>query len=428
MSAQTTVQKIIARAAGRDHVEVGAYVDVTPDYVCFQELYWPIHKANLERIGAKRVVAPERIVMVIDHTTARAMGSIHHETHHDLERFTREHGIRNFFKAGTGLRHLVLTENGLARPGALIFSDEGNIASIGALGALNLPISTEVFAGLVRETNWVQVPETVRIRLDGRLASGATARDLIQRILADTTRNGDLLQACVEFYGEGVRTLSLDDRQTVLASLFHSGAYTGVMQLDELAWAYARERAAGPVFDLPSDPDAAIRGELVYDLSAVEPMVTPPPDMDSAVPVGAVAGRRIDQATIGSCAGNRLDDMRAAADVLRGRRIAPHVTLYVTPGSREIYAEAAREGLLTVFAEAGATVLAPGCTTCWGYQGVLSAGERLISTQQFNYHGRNGSREAEVYLAGPAVVAASAVAGEIRSPLALDAARRQGVA
>jgi len=428
MSAQTTVQKIIARAAGRDRVEVGAYVDVTPDYVCFQELYWPIHKANLERIGAKRVVAPERIVMVIDHTTARAMGSIHHETHHDLERFTREHGIRNFFKAGTGLRHLVLTENGLARPGALIFSDEGNIASIGALGALNLPISTEVFAGLVRETNWVQVPETVRIRLDGRLASGATARDLIQRILADTTRNGDLLQACVEFYGEGVRTLSLDDRQTVLASLFHSGAYTGVMQLDELAWAYARERAAGPVFDLPSDPDAAIRGELVYDLSAVEPMVTPPPDMDSAVPVGAVAGRRIDQATIGSCAGNRLDDMRAAADVLRGRRIAPHVTLYVTPGSREIYAEAAREGLLTVFAEAGATVLAPGCTTCWGYQGVLSAGERLISTQQFNYHGRNGSREAEVYLAGPAVVAASAVAGEIRSPLALDAARRQGVA
>ncbi|MDN5927162.1 MAG: aconitase family protein [Hyphomicrobiales bacterium] len=428
MPAQTTVQKIIARAAGRPHVDVGAYVDVRPDYVCFQELYWPIHKANLARIGATRVVAPDRIVMVIDHTTARAMGSIHHETHHDLERFTREHGIRNFFKAGTGLRHLVLTENGFARPGTLIFSDEGNIASIGAVGALNIPISTEVFVGLVRDTNWVQVPETVRIRLDGQLPRGSTARDLIQRILADMTRSGALLQACVEFHGPGTGGLTLDDRQTVLASLFHSGAYTGLMEMDDRAWTYVRERAAGPVFDDRSDPDAEIRSEFAYDLSGIEPMVTPPPEMDAAVPVSEVAGRRIDQATIGSCANNRLDDMRAAAWVLRGRRVAPHVALYVTPGSRSIYAEAAKEGLLTVFAEAGATVLAPGCTTCWGYQGVLSAGERLISTQQFNYHGRNGSREAEVYLAGPAVVAASAVAGEICNPLSLDAPVSEGAA
>ena len=415
--AQTIAQKIIARAAGRASVEVGEYVTVTPDYTVCQELFWPGHKRNLERIGVDRIPRPDKAVMVIDHSTSAAMGSHHHETHRTLRDWCESQGIENFFGPGSGLRHLVMTERGFARPGTLVFSDEGNIASIGALGALNMPISTEVLVSLIQDENWVAVPPSARITLRGRLGFGVTARDVIQTILRDTTPDGRLLQCCVEFDGPGVATLSLDDRQALLASLFHSGAYTGIMEPDAAAQDYVRGRAAGrPWQVVRADPEAGYVAHLTYDLAAIAPMVTVPPDAHGAVPVEEAAGTWIDQASIGSCANGRLDDLRAAARILRGRRVAPHVTLYITPGSRGVYAEAAREGLLEVFAEAGAAVLAPGCTTCWGYQGVLNDGEVSISTQQFNYQGRNGSRTARVFLAGPHVVAASAVAGRIVDP------------
>jgi 3-isopropylmalate/(R)-2-methylmalate dehydratase large subunit len=414
---QTVVQKIIARAAGRATVDVGEYVTVTPDYVACQELFWPGHKRNLDRIGIDRIPRPDKAVMVIDHSTSGAMGSHHHETHRSLRDWCAQQGIENFFGPGNGLRHQILVERGFARPGTLIFSDEGNIASIGALGALNIPISTEVLVALIQDENWIAVPPSARVTLTGALGFGVTARDAIQALLQRTTLDGTLLQCCVEFEGEGLAALSLDDRQTLLASLFHSGAYTGLMQPDALALAHVEARAAGrPWQVVRPDPGAEYVADLTCDLGGIAPMVTVPPDAHGAVPVGQVAGERIDQASIGSCAGGRLDDLRAAARILRGRQVAPHVTLYVTPGSRAIYAAAAREGLLEVLVEAGAAILAPGCTTCWGYQGVLNDGEVSISTQQFNYQGRNGSRNARVFLGGPLVVAASAVAGRIVDP------------
>lgn len=419
---RSVAQKIIARAAGLPSVAVGDYVTVTPDYTACQELFWPGHKRNLDRIGVDRIPRPDKAIMVIDHSTSAAMGSHHHETHRTLRDWCAQQGIENFFGPGNGLRHLVLTERGFARPGTLIFSDEGNIASIGALGALNMPISTEVLVSLIQDENWVAVPPSARITLTGRLPFGAGARDVIQTILRDLTRNSALLQACVEFAGDGIATLSLDERETILASLFHSGAYTGVMPVDDAVIAYVEARAAGrPWQAVEADPGVPYIADVTYDLGAIAPMVTLPPDLHAAVPVGQLAGQRIDQATIGSCSGGRLEDMRIAASLLRGRQVAPHVTLYITPGSRNVYAAAAREGLLEVFAEAGATVLAPGCTTCWGYQGVLNDGEVLISTQQFNYAGRNGSRTALVHLAGAAVVAASAIEGRIADPRPLMA-------
>lgn len=415
--ARSIAQKIIARAAGRDTVEVGEYVTVTPDYVACQELFWPGHKRNLDRIGVDRIPRPDKALMVIDHSTSGAMGSHHHATHRSLRDWCAAQGIENFFGPGNGLRHLVLTERGFARPGTLVFSDEGNIASIGVLGALNLPISTEVIVAIIQDANWIAVPPSARITLTGALGFGVTARDAIQAILRDSTADGRLLQCCVEFDGPGLAALTLDDRQTLLASLFHSGAYTGIMEPDALALDYVRERDQGRPWDVVrADPGAEYMTRLSYDLSAIAPMVTVPPDAHGGVPVDQVAGQRIDQASIGSCAGGRLDDLRAAARVLRGRKVAPHVTLYVTPGSRNVYVEAAREGLLEILAEAGAAVLAPGCTTCWGYQGVLNDDEVSISTQQFNYQGRNGSRSARVFLAGPYAVAAAAVAGQIVDP------------
>jgi 3-isopropylmalate/(R)-2-methylmalate dehydratase large subunit len=417
LPARSIAQKIIARAAGRESVDVGEYVTVSADYTACQELFWPGHKRNLDRIGVDRIPRPDKAVMVIDHSTSAAMGSHHHETHRTLRDWCEAQGIENFFGPGNGLRHLVLTERGFARPGTLIFSDEGNIASIGALGALNIPISTEVLVSLVTDENWLAVPPSAGITLTGKLGFGVTARDAIQTILRDATPDGRLLQCCVEFDGPGIAALSLDDRQTVLASLFHCGAYTGIMEPDEAALDYVRARDGGRPWEVVrADPGADYVAHLHYDLAAIEPMVTRPPDVHDAVPVGAVAGTRIDQASIGSCANGRLDDLRAAARILRGRRVAPHVTLYVTPGSRGVYAQAAREGLLEILAEAGATILAPGCTTCWGYQGVLNDEEVSISTQQFNYQGRNGSRSARVFLAGPLVVAASAVQGRIADP------------
>jgi 3-isopropylmalate/(R)-2-methylmalate dehydratase large subunit len=410
-------QKIIARAAGRHHVDVGEYVDCTPDYLVNQELVWPNHRRNLDKLGVKRFVRPERYIMVVDHTASAAMGSSHHATHRIVKDVAEQYGVQNFFGPGNGLRHLVMMEQGFARPGLLVFSDEGNICSIGAVGALSIPMSTDIVAVLVKGQNWIPVPKTVRIDLEGRLGFGVAARDFAQTLVRDFTTSGAFMDCCLEFGGAGLANLSMDDRQTILACIYHAGADTGLMELDELALDYVRKHDQGrPWEPLRSDPGAQYAMRLRYDLSSIRPMVTVPPDIHAAVPLEQQAGRRIDQATIGSCAGNRLEDLRAAASMLRGRRIARHVTMYVSPGSAGVFAQAAREGLLEVFAEAGATVLTPGCNTCWGYQGVLTGREVSITTHQFNYAGRNGSADAEIFIASPLTVAASAVAGCITDP------------
>jgi 3-isopropylmalate/(R)-2-methylmalate dehydratase large subunit len=371
----------------------------------------------MKRAGVARLPRPDKAVIVVDHTTTAVMGSAHHVSHKRMREFCAEQGIANFFGPGNGLRHLLLVEKGIARPGALVFGDEQNIASIGAFGALCIPISREVLIPLLTDENWVQVPRGARFKLTGSLPFGVTGRDLAQVILRDFAPTDRLLQCAVEFVGPGVCALTLDDRQTVLACLYHAGADTGLMALDDAALDYVRARAEGrPFAAVEADADAEYVVEVSYDLSTLAPMITLPPDVHNGVEIGTVAGRPVTQVSIGSCAGSRLDDMRAAAAILRGRRLADDMTMYVTPGSREVYAEAGREGLLTIMAEAGAAVLAPGCTTCWGYQGQINDGDTLVTTNQFNYQGRNGSRSAEIYIAGPYAAAAAAVTGRITDP------------
>ncbi len=413
---QSIAQKIIARHAGRDHVEVGEYLSCVPDHVVTQELYWPTHKENLEKIGAKGLARPDKAIIVIDHTAAAAVGSRHAATHKLLKDLTERFGIENFFGPNTGLRHLVLVERGFARPGSLVFSDEGNIASIGAVGALNIPTSADILVPLLKDENWLRVPKTVRINLFGQLAFGVSARDVVQSIIRDYG-SGEFLQCCVEYGGPGLRDLTLDDRQTILASTFHTMSDTAIMEVDDVALAYVAERANGRPYEAVfSDPDAQYERIIDIDLSAIQPLVTVPPELTGAQPVSLLAGTPVHQATIGSCAGNRLQDMRDAASILSGRTIARKVTLYISPGSQNVYAQAAREGLLEIFTTAGATVLSPGCNTCWGYLGVLNENENSISTHQFNYQGRNGAETARIFLASPLTVAASAVCGEIVDP------------
>ncbi|MGV6874078.1 3-isopropylmalate dehydratase large subunit [Pseudochelatococcus sp. B33] len=413
---QTVVQKIIARAAGRESVEPGEYVSVSPDYTCCQDISWPARKKIMEDAGVDRMARPDKLVMVVDHTTSAGMGTIYYRNHKEMREFAAKHGA-NFYAAGAGLRHQVLVEEGFARPGLLVFSDEPNIASIGAVGALNLAVSTEVVVTAVLNENWMVVPRPVKISLTGTLRPGVQIRDFAQILIRDFAQTDVLSQSCIEYAGPGVAALSLDERQTLLACTYHAGPDTALMPVDEKALEYARARAVGRPFELfTADADAQYVFEADYDLSAVEPMITVPPELHTVAPVQELIGMRIDQAAIASCANSRMEDLRIAAQMLAGCRIAPHVTMYITPGSREIYAQAGREGLLSIFAEAGATVLAPGCTTCWGYEGVLNDGEISVSTHQMNYHGRNGSREARAYLGSPYLVTASALAGSIVDP------------
>lgn len=413
---QTVVQKIVARAAGRTSVKPGEYVDVTPDFTICQEISWPARKAIMQRAGTTKMARPDKNAFVVDHTTSAGMGTNYYQTHKEMREFAHANRA-HFFGPGSGLRHLVMTENAFARPGALVFSDEPNIATIGVVGALNIAISSEVTVTQLMDTNWMMVPKPVRFQLEGNLKEGVMARDLVQVIIRDFSQTDTLSQSCIEYTGSAIANLSLDERQSLLACSYHAGADTALMPVDDLALSYIRARAPNSEYPLfESDPDAEYVFETSYDLSTLSPMVTAPPDLHNVAPVEETAGLRIDQAALGSCANCRLDDLRAAAKILKGNKVAPHVTFYITPGSREVYADAAREGLLEIFMEAGATILAPGCTTCWGYEGFMNPGEVQISTHQMNYHGRNGSRESFSYLSSPYVVAASAVAGVIADP------------
>ncbi len=415
---QTIAQKIVARASGRDMVTPGELVMVTPDYTVGCELYWPMHARHMRQIGVDRFKNPEKVVLVVDHTPHVSIGSGYEDLHKDLREFARRTGFKNYFGPGRGgLRHMVMVEQGFARPGLFVFSDEPNIASIGAFGALNFPVSWEILVTMISDENWIQVPYSARVNLVGSLGPGVHVRDLVQAVNRDFAATDKLLQSVVEYTGPAIAGLSLDNRQAILAGAYHAGANSAIMEVDDKVMAYVEERAAGRPFHIfDSDGDADYLVEAEYDLSDLTPFVTVPPTQDNVVEVGAVEGTKVDQATIGSCASNRLDDLRAAADILRGRRVADSVNMYVSPGSQTIYAQAAAEGLLGVFTEDGATVQPPGCNTCWGYMGVLQDGEVSISTHQENYRGRNGSAKAKVYLGSPLVVAASAVAGEIRDP------------
>lgn len=414
----TIVQKTISRKIGREHVAPGEVVTLSPDYTVMQELYFFKNIETLKRLGIPRVSNPEKVIAVADHTPQAAMGTIHGRRYGTINAFVKETGFPNYFGPGrAALRHLVLVEQGFARPGTVIFSDEGNIASIGALGALSIPMSWEVLVTMIEDSNWIRVPESVSVELSGSLPFGVTARDAVQHLNMEHSRSGDFVQACIEFHGEGIQSLSLDDRQTILAGMYHCGADTSIMEIDDRVIEYVESRAEGrPYEPITADARASYRHSTALDLSSMHPYVTLPPTHDQVVRLPEIAGKSVTHSMIGSCGSNRIDDLRAAAEILRGRKVNKDVTMYITPGSPEIYSQAASEGLLEIFSNAGASVLTPSCSTCWGYLGTLSDGDVAITTHQEHYKGRMGSREAEVLISGPYVAAAAAVAGQLIDP------------
>jgi 3-isopropylmalate dehydratase large subunit/3-isopropylmalate dehydratase small subunit len=416
---QTLAEKILSRAAGSS-LRAGDFADMRPDR-CFtpDDAIGPIID-YLQAAGIERPAHPERLGLFYDHY-APAGEVIMAGVHVQGRRFIARHGIETFFDVGSGISHQLVMERGLARPGQLVFNADSHATMLGAASCFGTGLGASETAYVwATGKMWLRVPATVRIDLHGSLPEGVSAKDACLALLREHGARIATYRA-IEFHGEGAAGLDMSARMTLCNMGVELGAKAAFFPFDAVTQAHfdalgiAVDAAAGR-----PDPGAAYEATLSLDLAGVAPMVSCPPTVDNVKPLAEVTGTRIDQAFLGSCTNGRLDDLRAAAAVMRGRQVAPGVRMIVTPASSAIYGEALREGIIETLHSAGCVVTPPGCGACAGlHLGVLGAGETCVSSSNRNFTGRMGSKEASIYLASPAVVAASAVAGHLQDPRAL---------
>ena len=423
-SPRTFAQKALARAAGLDAVEVGQVVDVRPDVVLSHDNTAAIREI-WQQFGQDKVAIPHKLAITLDHAVP-APTTRHAQNHAEIRKFVQEQGIRHFFEVGRGICHQVLSEEALVLPGQMILGADSHTPHFGWMGAFGAGIGrSEVAALWATGELWLRVPESIRIVLEGDLPTGVTAKDFALRIIGDWGADGGLY-ASVEFSGSGVEALSLDARMALANMMAEFGAKSAYIAPDGRTLGYLhaalRRRATGNSRELGQcklfpDEDAAYSATYRYDASELEPTVACPHAVDNVVPLSAVAGVRVQQAFIGTCTNGRLEDIAAAAAVVQGRRVAAGTRLLVIPASSMVLQEALRRGYIETLVAAGAAIGTPGCGPCMGnHMGVPATGEVTISSANRNFRGRMGTAEAEIYLANPAVVAASAVAGRIADP------------
>ncbi len=410
----TLSEKILGRRAGRA-VRAGEVVTVSPD-ICLSHDNSAAIIGEFRKLGLARVRAPEKIVIILDHIVPAA-DEKYAQNHKTIREFVAAQGIQNFFDIQHGVCHQVLSESGFALPGRLIVGSDSHTTTYGAFGAFAAGIGrTEAAAIWATDEIWLRVPETLRIEFSGRFPAGVFPKDAILKVIGDNGADRANYMA-VEFGGPAAAEFSPAGRMVLANMAAEMGAKNGYFEPDErtLAWLRARARTAFEV--VVSDPDARYEAILPYDLGALEPQVACPHTVDNVKPVREVEGTPVHQALIGTCTNGRLEDFEAAARILKGRRIASGVRALVLPASREVYLEALRGGLLEIFSEAGCVILNPGCGPCLGaHQGLLAAGETVISTSNRNFRGRMGNRDSAIYLASPATAAASALEGRITDP------------
>lgn len=416
---QTITQKILARACGRDRVAVGEIVFPVPDLVVIHDGYAGRIDEHLAELGAHALVRPERVFVAVDHQIPAATPQIA-ERLRSMRAHIARLGIGHFFDVGRGGNaNVIPVELGLARPGMLAMGYDIHVTNYGAVGCLAIPVGFDITCVLAEGTTWIQVPATVAVELRGRPAPGVTIRDVAQRLLRELEPSTADYRV-VEFRGEFAETLDIDGRMTLCNTPVELGAKSTIFNPDARIAAYLSARGVETgASAVRSDPGAEYERVVSLDLTDLVPQVAVPPRPDLVHDVTDVVGTRITRALVGSCASGMLNDLRDTAAVLRGRRVHERVTLTIVPASQEIYRAAAREGLLAVFVEAGAMVSPPGCGPCaGGVGGPLGDGEVCIATITRNDPGRMGAAEARIYLASPATVAASALAGEITDPRA----------
>ncbi len=415
--AMTITEKILAAHAGKEVISPGELIDVGIDVIMGHDLSMPLAIHEMEKIGAKKVFDPEKIVLVPDHFTPNKDVKAA-EGCKRMREFAREQGISRYYEVGEmGIAHALLPEQGLVVPGDVIVGGDSHTCTYGAVGAFATGVgSTDLAAAMLTGTLWLKVPESMKLILRGKLQKWVGAKDLILHVIGNIGVDGALYMA-MEFIGEAIDRLPMSGRLTMANMAVEAGAKNAIFAVDATTEEYLRGRARRPYTVFQSDRDAGYADVREYDVERLEPMVAFPHSPGNVKPVSAATDIVIDQVVIGSCTNGRIEDLRIAAKVLRGRKAASGVRLLVIPATQEIYGQAMKEGLLEVFLAAHAAISTPTCGPCvGGHMGVLAKGERAVSTTNRNFIGRMGHPESEVYLTNPAVAAASAVKGRIAHP------------
>ncbi len=411
---KTLAEKILGRKAGKE-VSAGEVVTVSPDY-CLSHDNSAAIIGEFKKLGVERVKAPEKLVIILDHIVPAA-DEKYAQNHKTIREFVAAQGLPNFFDIQHGVCHQVLSEASFALPGKLIVGSDSHTTTYGAFGAFAAGIGrTEAASIWATDEIWLRVPETLRIEFSGKLPGGVFSKDVILKVIGDNGADRANYEA-IEFAGPAAGDFSLASRMVLANMAAEMGAKNGYFEPDgkTLEWVKARARADYEV--VRSDKDAKYETIMKYDLSVMEPQIACPHTVDNVKPVREVEGKAFHQALIGTCTNGRLEDIEVAARIMKGKKVHPGVRALVLPASREVYVEAMRKGLLEILSEAGCVLLNPGCGPCLGaHQGLLAAGEIVISTSNRNFRGRMGNRDSEIYLASPATAAASALQGKITDP------------
>ncbi|MBN1553021.1 3-isopropylmalate dehydratase large subunit [bacterium] len=417
MSGMTFAEKILARKAGKTKVVPGQIVFIYPDHLLTHDntsaIIGKISK-DLEIYGLYNRDLP---VIVLDHVIPASSDKTA-KGHHSVRKFVQKYGIRNFFDIGRGICHQVVLEEGLALPGQVVVGSDSHTCSYGAVGCFSTGIDrTEAAALLLTGKTWFKVPISIKISLKNRLPATVSAKDFILKLISDIGADGADYKS-VEFHG-ALEALSISDRITIANMGIEMGAKTAVFPVDEVTEEFFRhlnidKNSYDPIW---ADEDAVYERCLTYDLSEIVPMVSKPHAVDKGVPVSDVLDLHVDQCFLGTCTNGRVEDFRNAATLLTGKTVHPDTRLLILPASRQVLSEIIHDGTLTALVEAGGVLLPPGCGPCLGaHQGVLAPGERCLSTANRNFKGRMGCPDAEIYLASPETVAASAIYGKITDP------------
>ncbi|MCR5581340.1 MAG: 3-isopropylmalate dehydratase large subunit [Pseudobutyrivibrio sp.] len=406
----TMAEKIIAAAAGVEQTKAGDIETVTLDRLMSNDGTTHLTIDMYNNLKNKHIADKDKLVWIIDHNIP-ADSPKTAASHKKMRDFAREHDIT--FYEGEGVCHQIMMENHV-RPGELIFGADSHTCAYGALGAFGTGVGcTDYLYAMVTGTSWLLVPETIRINLNGTLNEGVYARDVILTIIGRISANGANYKA-MEFVGDGLKNLSIADRIAICNLCVEAGAKTALMEVDDVALNYLKAHGREPKAIYKSDEDANFAQIIDVNLSEIQPIVAKPHFVDNVVPAKDCAGTKIDEAFLGSCNNGRIEDLRVGASIIKGKRVSPKVRFLVVPASRAVYKQAMDEGLLDIFMEAGAMVMNPNCSVCWGAcQGVIGEGETLISTGTRNFKGRAGHKDSYVYLASAATVTASAITGTI---------------
>ena len=415
----TFAEKIMANKSGLKETVPGQIVEVTPDVALSHDNTAAIYSI-FKRMGGVRVFNTEMHAVILDHATPAAKTE-HAENHRIIREFVKEQGIKYFFDAGRGICHQVLVEEGLALPGEVVLGSDSHTTHAGVMGTFGAGIGRSEMASIwALGKLWLRVPESLKIIVNGTLPSDVTSKDLALRVIGDLGADGGLYMS-VEWHGEAIKALELSQRAVLTNIAAEMGVKNSYILPDQKTFAYLEGRAKRSYEPIYPDPDADYVRVVEYNASTLEPMVACPHTVDNVKPLSEVKGRHVDQAFLGTCTNARLDDLAAAAELMKGRHVASRTRMVVIPASSEIYMEALREGYIETFVNAGAMVESPGCGPCLGnHMGVPAVGDVVISSANRNFQGRMGTRESEIYLASPVVVAASAITGVITYPKDLE--------